>query len=492
MNVPESWLRSFCNPPLSGAQLAERLTMAGLEVEACEPFGPRFSGVVVGEILAVEKHPNADKLTVCTVDAGGEKVRVVCGAPNVRQGMKAPLARIGARLPEAEIRKTALRGVESEGMLCSARELGLSEDHSGLLELQGKPGTDARQALGLDDHVLTLKLTPNRADCLSILGVARETAALTGAPLEPPRIEKVPAKGQGRHPVRISAPEGCGRFAGRVIRNVDASAPTPTWMRQRLEHAGQRSISALVDVTNYVMLELGRPLHVYDLDKLHGAIDVRWGRPGEKVLLLNGQEVAVDASVLCITDDSGVIGLAGIMGGESTKADEKTKNVFLESAFFYPDAIAGRARRYNFSSDASHRFERGVDFANNLDGIERATRLIVDICGGEAGPSDDLVARLPERKPLRMRLARARKIIGVAVPEEEMAGAFSRLGFAFRREAEAFVVTPPSYRFDLAIEEDLVEEVARLYGFERIAAHPPRVAARMLPAPERRRSLHDM
>ena len=492
MNVPESWLRSFCNPPLSGAQLAERLTMAGLEVEACEPFGPRFSGVVVGEILAVEKHPNADKLTVCTVDAGGEKLRVVCGAPNVRQGMKAPLARIGAKLPEAEIRKTTLRGVESEGMLCSARELGLSEDHSGLLELQGKPGMDARQALGLDDHVLTLKLTPNRADCLSILGVARETAALTGAPLEPPRIEKVPAKGQGRHPVRISAPEGCGRFAGRVIRNVDAGAPTPTWMRQRLEHAGQRSISALVDVTNYVMLELGRPLHVYDLDKLHGAIDVRWGRPGEKVLLLNGQEVAVDASVLCITDDSGVIGLAGIMGGESTKADEKTKNVFLESAFFYPDAIAGRARRYNFSSDASHRFERGVDFANNLDGIERATRLIVDICGGEAGPSDDLVARLPERKPLRMRLARARKIIGVAVPEEEMAGAFSRLGFAFRREADALVVTPPSYRFDLAIEEDLVEEVARLYGFERIAAHPPRVAARMLPAPERRRSLHDM
>ena len=492
MNVPESWLRSFCNPAIGGAALAERLTMAGLEVEAYEPFGPRFSGVVVGEIVAVEKHPNADKLAVCTVDAGGEKVRVVCGAPNVRQGLRAPLAKIGAVLPNSQIKKTALRGVESEGMLCSARELGLSEDHSGLLELEGRPGMDARQALGLDDHVLTLKLTPNRADCLSILGVAREVAALTGAPLESPRIENVPAKGQGRHPVRISAPEGCGRFAGRVIRNVDASAPTPTWMRQRLERAGQRSISALVDVTNYVMLELGRPLHVYDLGKLRGAIDVRWGRRGEKVLLLNGQEVDVDASVLCITDDSGVIGLAGIMGGESTKADENTRNIFLESAFFYPDAVAGRARRYNFSSDASHRFERGVDFANNLDGIERATRLIVDICGGEAGPSEDLVARLPERKPVRMRIARARKIIGVEVPEEEMAGAFRRLGFSFKREADSFVATAPTYRFDVAIEEDLVEEVARLYGFERIAAHPPRVAARMLPAPERQRSLHDL
>lgn len=492
MNVPESWLRSFCNPAIGGAELAERLTMAGLEVEAYELFGPRFSGVVVGEILAVERHPNADKLTVCTVDAGGEKVRVVCGAPNVRKGMKAPLAKIGAVLPELSIRKTVLRGVESEGMLCSARELGLSEDHSGLLELEGKPGMDARQALGFDDHVLTLKLTPNRADCLSILGVAREVAAITGARLEVPEIQKLREKGEGRHAVRITSPDGCGRFASRVIRNVGAAVPTPSWMRQRLERAGQRSISALVDVTNYVMLELGRPLHVYDVDKLKGPIDVRWGRPGEKLLLLNGQEVEVDSSVLCIADDSGVIGLAGIMGGESTKADENTKHVFLESAFFHPDAIAGRARRYNFSSDASHRFERGVDFANNLDGIERATRLVVDICGGEPGPSEDLVARLPERKPVRMRIPRARKIIGVEVPEDEMAGAFKRLGFDFRKDGEAFLVTPPSYRFDIAIEEDLVEEVARLYGFERIAAHPPRVASRTLAVPERRRSLHTL
>ncbi len=492
MNVPESWLRSFCNPPVAGSELAERLTMAGLEVESYAPYGPQFSGVVVGEIVAVEKHPNADKLTVCTVNAGREKVKVVCGAPNVRPGMKAPLARVGAVLPQLTIQKTSLRGVESEGMLCSARELGLSDDHSGLLELQGEAGMDARRALGLDDHVLTLKLTPNRADCLSLLGVAREVAALTGAPLEVPKVEKIVPKSQARHAVRISSPEGCGRFAGRVIRNVDARAPTPTWMRQRLERAGSRSISALVDVTNYVMLELGRPLHVYDVDKLKGAIDVRWGRKGEKVLLLNGEEVEVDPSVLCITDDSGPIGLAGIMGGESTKADENTRNVLLESAFFYPDAVAGRARRYNFSSDASHRFERGVDPANNLDGIERATRLILDICGGEPGPSADLVGRLPERRPVAMRIERARKIIGVAVPEEEMASAFRRLGFVFAKEPGAFVVTPPSYRFDLSIEEDLVEEVARFYGFERIVAHPPRVAERMLPAPERRRSLHEL
>jgi phenylalanyl-tRNA synthetase beta chain len=492
MNVPESWLRSFCNPPISGRELADRLTMAGIEVEAYEPYGPQFSGVVVGEVLSVEKHPNAEKLTVCAVSSGNETVRVVCGAPNVRAGMKAPLARVGARLPGMEIKAASLRGVESHGMLASARELGLSNDHSGLLELpkEAKTGSDVRAVLGLDDRILTLKLTPNRADCLSILGVAREVSALTGTRLEVPKIASIAAKSAAKHPVRISAPQGCGRFAGRVIRNVDAKAPTPQWMRERLERAGQRSISALVDVTNYVMLELGRPLHVYDLDKLKGAIDVRWGRKGEKVLLLNEQTVEVDESVLCITDASGVIGLGGIMGGESTKADEATRNIFLESAFFYPEAVAGRARRYNFASDASHRFERGVDFQNNVDGIERATRLVLDVCGGEPGPTEDLVARLPERKPVPMRIARAQKVIGSPIPSEEMAQVFSRLGLAFKKEKESFTVAPPSFRFDLRIEEDLIEEVARIHGFERIGAHPPRAPATMLPAPERRRSAH--
>jgi len=306
MNVPESWLRSFCNPSISGEELSERLTMAGIEVEAYEPFGPRFSGVVVGKVVSVDRHPGADKLTVCSVDVGTGTLQVVCGAPNVRAGMKAPLAKVGAKLPGMQIKAAALRGVESQGMLASARELGLSQDHSGLLELpeDAKPGTDVRSVLGLDERVLTLKLTPNRADCLSILGVAREVAALTDTPLVSPSVEKIPARNGEKHPVRISAPEGCGRFAGRVIRNVNAAAPTPAWMKARLESAGQRSISALVDVTNYVMLELGRPLHVYDLDKLKGPIDVRWGRNSEKVLLLNEQEVEVDSSVLCITDAS--------------------------------------------------------------------------------------------------------------------------------------------------------------------------------------------
>jgi len=484
VNIPESWLRSFCNPSLPGRQLADKLTMAGLEVEAYAPVGAQLQGdVVVAEVLSVEKHPNADTLTVCRVRAGGETVQVVCGAPNVRAGMKAPLARVGVK---------SVRGIESHGMLASARELGLSEDHSGVLELRAtaKSGSDARKLLGLDDHVMTLKLTPNRPDCLSVLGIAREVSALTGAKLKAPAIKPVAARSKAKHPFGITHADGCGRFAGRVIRNVDAAAPTPAWMRRRLERAGQRSISALVDVTNYVMLELGRPLHVYDQDKLRGAIDVRWGRKGEKVLLLNGQEVDVDPSVLCITDDSGPIGLGGIMGGESTKAETTTRNLFLESAFFHPDAIAGRARRYNFASDASHRFERGVDFANNVEGIERATQLILETCGGEPGPTVDLVKRLPSRKPVRLRVARAQKVIGIPVSAKEIGSVFKRLGLPCKSKAGSFTVTPPSYRFDLEIEEDLIEEVARVHGFERIPALPPRAPAAMAALPEAKRSLH--
>jgi phenylalanyl-tRNA synthetase beta chain len=494
MNIPERWLRCLCNPSMKTDKLAHLLTMSGLEVEACTPVAPAFTGVVVGEIVAVERHPNADKLSVCTVDAGGERLQVVCGAPNVRAGMKAPLALVGTELGGNPIRAATLRGVESHGMLCSARELGLSDEHSGLLELpaRAKPGSDVRKLLDLDEQVLTFKLTPNRADCLSVLGVAREVSALTGAPLKRPAAKPVPARTKARHPVRITHPAGCGRFAARVIRGVDATSPTPEWMRQRLERAGQRSISALVDVTNYVMLELGRPLHVYDLDKLSGPIDVRWGHAGEKVLLLNGQEVEVGPDVLCITDDSGPIGLAGIMGGETTKAELATRNIFLESAFFFPEAIAGRARRYNFASDASHRFERGVDFANNVEGIERATQLILEICGGEPGPTADLVKRVPKRKPVRMRVARAQKVIGVPVGVREISAVFRRLGLPFRHGAGVFTVAPPSHRFDLAIEEDLIEEVARVHGFDRIPAHPPRALAVMAAASETRRSLHEL
>ncbi len=492
MIVPEYWLREFVDWSMPTDHLARELTMAGLEVESCEPVAPPLPGVVVGEVLSVARHPNADKLSVCSVNAGGKPVQVVCGAPNVRAGMKAPLALPGAALGGHEIKATALRGVASNGMLCSARELGLSDDHAGLLELpaSARPGSGVREALALEEQLLTLKLTPNRGDCLSILGVAREVAALTGAKLKAHAPKPVPAKGKAKHPFRITDAGGCGRFAGRVIRGVDAAAPTPDWMRRRLERAGQRSISALVDVTNYVMLELGRPLHVYDQDKLSGAIDVRWGRAGEKVLLLNGQEVAVDASVLCIADDSGPIGLAGIMGGESTKAETTTRNLFLESAFFFPEAIAGRARRYNFASDASHRFERGVDFESNVPGIERATRLILEICGGEPGPTVDLVKRLPKRKPVRMRVARAQKVIGMPIRETEMAAVFRRLGLPASQKSGAFTVQPPSFRFDLEIEEDLIEEVARLRGFDAIPARPPTAPAKMTALPEERRSLH--
>jgi phenylalanyl-tRNA synthetase beta chain len=498
MQIPESWLRSMADPPIASEELAQLLTMSGLEVESATPVAPDFSGVVVARVLAVDKHPNADKLAVCKVDSGGEVHTVVCGAPNVRVGMKVPLAKVGAQLPDegaaapVTIQKVKMRGVESQGMLCSARELGMSDDHAGLLELgEDTPvGRDLRSVLSLDDRVLSLKLTPNRADCLSVLGVAREVSALARTPLKAPATAPVPATIEARHPVRISAPEGCGRFTSRVIRNVNAQASTPDWMKQRLARAGQRSISALVDVTNYVMLELGRPLHVYDLDKLHGPIDVRFGRPGEKVRLLNEQEVAVDESVLCITDESGVIGLAGIMGGDSTKADAQTRHVLLESAFFYPEAIAGRARRFGFTSDASHRFERGVDFDNNVAGIERATQLVLEICGGEPGPTADNIASLPERKPVTLRLERAGKVIGLSISEQQIADIFRRLGLPFHNEKGAFVVTPPSYRFDLQIEEDLIEEVARVYGYARIPARLPVVPAAMTPVPEARRSLH--
>ncbi len=493
------------DPALTTQQLAHLLTMAGFEVESCNPVAPLFSKVVVAQVRAVAKHPNADRLTVCQVDAGLEKLlNIVCGAPNVTPGMKAPCALVGASLPgdspdkHFELKAATMRGVESQGMLCSARELGLSDDHSGVLVLDAEAplGGDIREYLALDDHIFTIKLTPNRADCLSILGVAREVAAFTGATLSPPAISQVRNACDAIFPVGISDPDGCGRFTGLVIRDVNARAITPEWMRQRLERAGQRSISALVDVTNYVMLELGRPLHVYDLDKLSGPIDVRWGRSGEQLKLLNDQVVTLEPDVLAITDDSGPIGLAGIMGGDSTKADLDSRHVFLEAAFFYPDAIAGRARRFNFASDASHRFERGVDFDNNIAGIERATQLILEVCGGSSGPVVDTIARLPEREALLMRVARAQRVIGIAIPGDEMASIFARLRLHSRRDGsgadEVFRVTPPSYRFDLQIEEDLIEEVARVYGFERIRIRPPVAAAVMRSEPETRRSLHSL
>jgi phenylalanyl-tRNA synthetase beta chain len=377
-------------------------------------------------------------------------------------------------------------------MLCSARELKLSEDHSGLMILpEDTPiGQDIRDTLNLDDTVFEIKLTPNKADCLSVFGVARETAAITGAELKPLAIAPVEVKLSDRLPVKIAAPDLCGRFSGRVIRGVNARAKTPQWMVDRLERSGQRSISALVDISNYVMLELGRPSHVFDLDKIHGGIEVRWGRRGETLKLLNGNTVELDEGVGVIADDRQVESLAGIMGGDSTAVTLDTANVYLEAAFWWPDSIRGRARQYNFSTDAAHRFERGVDYDTTAQHLERITRLILDICGGEAGPVDDQIVNLPQRTPVTMRVARAQRVIGIAIEAEEMARIFTRLGLDYEFDGEIFIVTPPSYRFDIEIEEDLIEEVARIYGFEKIPARPPVAANEMRATNETQRSIH--
>src|SRR5512140_677917 len=496
MQFSEQWLRHYANPAIDSEELAHRLTMGGLEVEESVPVAPPFSGIVVAHVVSVAKHPNADKLTVCQVDAGtGTTLNIVCGAPNVAAGIRVPCALEGAVLPgDFRIKRTTMRGVESQGMLCSARELGLSEDHSGLLVLDpdAPVGRDIRAALDLDDRKLTIKLTPNRGDCLSVVGIAREVSAITGAELRLPTFDPIAAQIADRLAVRVEAPDLCGRFSGRVIRGVNAHAPTPDWMKQRLERSGQRPISALVDISNYVMLELGRPSHVFDLDKVKGGLNVRWGREGKKVELLNGQTVAVDGEVGVISDGAGIEALAGVMGGEATAVSLETRNIYVEAAFWWPDAIRGRARRYNFSTDAAHRFERGVDFATTVDHIEYITRLVLDICGGQPGPVDDTVLGLPERKPVPMRIERCRKVIGIPIDAIEMGNAFRRLGLRFEQHADRFVVTPPSYRFDLEIEEDLIEEVARLFGFERIPAVPPLAPAKMRVRREEQRSVHDV
>lgn len=505
MQFSESWLRTFANPEkISTDALSHSLTMAGLEVEEVGPVAPPFSKIVVARVLATERHPNADRLNVCQVDAGtGETLQIVCGAPNVKPGILVPCAMVGAVLPPAEaggapfeIKIGKLRGVESYGMLCSARELKLSEDHGGLMVLpdDAPVGQDIRQYLDLDDQIFTIKLTPNKADCLSIHGVAREVSALTGAALMLPDMKPVAVTLADKLPVKISASDLCGRFSGRVIRGVNARAATPAWMVQRLERSGQRSISALVDISNYVMLELGRPSHVFDLDKIHGGLDVRWGRKGEQLKLLNGNTVDVDEQVGVIADDKEIESLAGIMGGDSTAVSLDTTNIYLEAAFWWPNAIQGRARRYNFSTDAAHRFERGVDYATTVEHIERITALILDICGGQAGPVDDQVVNLPERKPVSLRVARAERVLGIELSSAAIADVFQRLNLPFTRsegaEGEVFAVTPPSYRFDIEIEEDLIEEVARIYGFERIPTLPPIAESEMRPTNEARRSTH--
>ena len=485
MQFPESWLREFCNPPLTTQQLADTLTMAGLEVEELKPVAPSFTHIVVGEIREAVRHPNADRLRVCQVDVGqGALLNIVCGAPNARVGIKVPCALVGAELPAGDdgkpflIKVGKLRGVESQGMLCSARELKLSEDHGGLLELAADAplGQDIREHLQLDDTLFTLKLTPNLAHCLSVYGVAREVAALTGTPLKAPEFPAAVVADATRLPVKISAPDLCGRFSGRVVRNVNTQAATPAWMVDRLARCGQRSVTALVDISNYVMFELGRPSHIFDLDKIHGGLDIRWGKPGETLKLLNGNTVTVDEKVGVIADDVQVESLAGIMGGDATAVSDDTKHVYVEAAFWWPKAIAGRSRRYNFSTDAGHRFERGVDPGHTVEHIERITQLILDICGTPqtvCGPMDDAQVNLPTAKPVTLRVARAAKVIGMPLTQAQCLNALNRLGLPVTAGEGMLTVTPPSYRFDLQIEEDLIEEVIRMVGYDKLPATPP-------------------
>lgn len=501
MQFSENWLRTLVDPKMTSDELAHMLTMSGLEVEEVEPVAPPFSNVVVGHVREMAKHPDADRLNVCQVDVGtGTLLNIVCGAPNVRPGLKVVCAMAGAVLPPGadgkpfEIKVGKLRGVESQGMLCSAKELKLSEEGSGLLELpdDAPVGQNFRDYYALNDLKFTIKLTPNKADCLSVLGVAREVSALTGVPLNLPAFRPVPVTMDEVLPVKISAPDLCGRFSGRVIRNLNAKAATPEWMKQRLERSGQRSVSALVDISNYVMLELGRPTHVFDLAKIHGGLDVRWGKAGETLKLLNGNTVSVDEWVGVIADDKELESLAGIMGGDATAVSLETESIYLEAAFWWPNAIQGRARKYNFSTDAAHRFERGVDYATTVEHIERITSLLVEICGTpatEVGPVDDQIVNVPQSKPVQMRTARAQKVIGVPLTDEVVADIFTRLGLQFTLDNGVFSVTAPSYRFDIEIEEDLIEEVARVYGFENIPAVAPVAPNTMRIAPENTRSL---
>jgi phenylalanyl-tRNA synthetase beta chain len=485
MQFPESWLLEFCNPSLTTQQLADTLTMAGLEVEELEPVAPPFTKIVVGEIKEAVQHPNADRLRVCQVDVGqGTLLNIVCGAPNARVGIRVPCAMVGAELPPGEdgkpfvIKVGKLRGVESQGMLCSAKELKIADDHGGLLELPADAplGQDIRQYLNLDDTLMTLKLTPNLAHCLSVYGIAREVSALTGAPLKAPSFPAVATQISDKLAVTVQATDLCGRFSGRVVKGVNTQAQTPQWMVDRLARCGQRSVSPLVDISNYVMFEFGRPSHIFDLDKIHGGLQVRWGQAGESLKLLNGNTVTVDDKVGVIADDSQVESLAGIMGGDATAVSDDTQNIYIEAAFWWPTSIAGRSRRFNFSTDAGHRFERGVDPQLTVEHIERITQLVLDICGTpdtKVGPIDDQTLNIPHAEPVTLRVARANKVIGMPLTQQQCADALRGLGLQVTEGEGAVTVTPPSFRFDLQIEEDLIEEVARMVGYNNLPTNPP-------------------
>jgi phenylalanyl-tRNA synthetase beta chain len=474
MKIAESWLREWVDPDTGTEALAERLTMAGHEVDSIEYEGQGLDDVIVGEVLEVAKHPDADRLSVCQVtDGDGEAVTVVCGAPNVTAGMKTPFARPGVKLPNGmKLRKAKIRGIESNGMLCSAIELGLGDESDGIMELpaDAPTGHPLNDYLGLPDAVIDLDLTPNRGDCFSVLGIARDVSALTGADLRDPSFDPVPARIEDTHPVELGAPEGCPRFAGRVIRGIDLTAKSPVWMTEKLRRAGLRPIHPAVDVTNFVMLELGQPLHAYDLSLVSGPIRPRMAEQGEKVALLDGKEIEANSDTLVISDDSGAIGIGGIMGGLGTAVTEKTTDIFLEAAFFTQEVIAGRARSYGMHTDASLRFERGVDPEGQARAIERATQLLVDIAGGQAGPTvvETATAHLPSRAAIHVRKDRVAHLLGVEIADERIVDILNRLGLNVTPVADGWEVVAPSHRFDIELEVDLIEEVARVFGYDEI------------------------
>jgi phenylalanyl-tRNA synthetase beta chain len=492
MKFSESWLREWVNPHMSTDSLVHELTMAGLEVDTAEPVAADFDKVVVGEVLACDKHPEADKLTVCTVEVGeGDPLQIVCGAPNVYAGMKSPTALVGAKLPGGfKIRKAKLRGVESRGMLCSEVELGLGEGADGIMSLASDApvGRDLRQYLDLDDTSIDIDLTPNRGDCFSVLGIARETAVMSKLELEWPPLEPVDPQTDAAFPIGVKSPSACPRFCGRVVRGIDPEAETPQWLKEKLRRSGLRPISPVVDITNFVMMELGQPLHGFDLATLRGGIVVRYADEGEKLTLLDGKEIELDQDMLVIADHDGPRALAGIMGGEASGVSDDTVDVFFEVAFFNPDVISGRARRLGLHTDASLRFERGVDPEGQRRAIERATSLLIAIAGGSPGPVSEVVGQehLPRRDPITLRRERLATVVGVALDDDEVNGILDSLGMDVEAKPSGWTVMPPSWRFDIAIEEDLIEEVARVHGYHSVPEIPARGDTTFSPVTETR------
>ena len=503
MIFSESWLREFVDPGMSTAELVETLTMAGLEVDSVTSAASQFSGVVVGRVVSVEQHPDADKLSVCRVTDGGDDYQVVCGAPNVRAGLLVPFAKVGAVLEGGDkpfkIKAAKLRGVESNGMLCSAEELGLAETSDGLLELPQTLtiGDDIRVALALDDQLIELDLTPNRGDCLGMIGLAREVGVLARAPVYGLEFPPVEITSQRSIAVATAAPDACPTYLGRVIENINIKAPSPFWLQERLRRSGLRSIDPVVDVTNLMLLELGHPMHAFDADKLQGTVTARFAGEGEKLTLLDDREVVLNSETLLIADEAQALAMAGIMGGLSSSVTADTTSIFLECAFFSPLAIAGKARSYGMHTDASHRYERGVDYALQARALERATALLLEIVGGSAGPVSTATGNLPASRQVRLTFSNVKRLLGVEIPEAECLDILSRLGFVkAASDPEGCEFTVPSFRFDVSIEADLIEEIARVFGYNKLPETPgigaqrlPRLAERVRPVSALKRCL---